>query len=133
MSLVNPIADLLTRIRNALHKKFKTTMVPKSKIKVKILEILKNEGFILNFKEIKKNQQPQLKIFLKYVGDEEKSVINNIQMISKSGRRIYAGKDELPYIMGGYGIAIISTSKGIMTDSEARKQGIGGEVLCEVS
>ena len=128
MNTTDPIADMLTRIRNANSNKHKTVDIPSSKIKVSIAEILFNEGYIKSFEEIKDDTQGTIRITLKY--DEKGArVIDGIKRISKPGLRIYAGKDELPKVLNGLGIAIISTSKGLKTDKEAREANLGGEVL----
>ena len=132
MNITDPIADMLTRIRNANTSKHKTVDVPASKMKVAIAEILFKEGYIKSFEEIKDvNTQGVIRITLKY--DEKGTrVIDGLKRISKPGLKVYAGKDELPKVLNGLGIAIISTSKGLMTDKEAREAGIGGEVLAYV-
>ena len=131
MNTTDPIADMLTRIRNANSSKHKTVDIPSSKIKVSIAEILFNEGYIKSFEEIKDDTQGTIRITLKY--DEKGArVIDGIKRISKPGLRIYAGKDELPKVLNGLGIAIISTSKGLKTDKEAREAGMGGEVLAYI-
>ncbi len=131
MNTTDPIADMLTRIRNANSSKHKTVDVPASKMKVAIAEILFKEGYIKAFEEIKNENQGIIRITLKY--DEKGGrVIDGIKRISKPGLRVYAGKEELPKVLNGLGIAIISTSKGLKTDKEAREAGIGGEVLAYV-
>ena len=132
MNTTDPIADMLTRIRNANTSKHKTVDVPASKMKVAIAEILFKEGYIKSFEEIKDvNTQGVIRITLKY--DEKGTrVIDGLKRISKPGLKVYAGKDELPKVLNGLGIAIISTSKGLMTDKQAREAGIGGEVLAYV-
>ncbi len=131
MNTTDPIADMLTRIRNANSNKHKTVDVPASKMKVAIADILFKEGYIKSFEEISNDVQGTIRITLKY--DEKGSrVIAGIKRISKPGLRVYASKEELPRVLNGLGIAIVSTSKGIMTDREARKVGLGGEVLAYV-
>ncbi len=131
MNTTDPIADMLTRIRNANSSKFKTVDIPASNMKRSIADILYKEGYIKSFEEIQDNTQGIIRISLKY--DEKGArVISGLKRISKPGLRIYASKEELPRVLNGLGIAIISTSKGIMTDREARKEGIGGEVLAYV-
>ncbi len=131
MNTTDPIADMLTRIRNANSSKHKTVDVPASKMKVAIAEILFKEGYIKAFEEIKNENQGIIRITLKY--DEKGTrVIDGIKRISKPGLRVYAGKEDLPKVLNGLGIAIISTSKGLKTDKEAREAGIGGEVLAYV-
>ena len=130
MNITDPIADMLTRIRNANAQRHETVDVPASKLKKSIAEILLEEGYIKAFEEIEDNSQGILRITLKYVN--KKQVITGLKRISKPGLRVYATKDELPKVLGGLGIALISTSKGIMTDKKARQEGIGGEVLAFV-
>ncbi len=131
MTMSDPIADMLTRIRNASAANKKTVEIPASNIKKSIAEILLNEGYItkVDFKE--DDKQGIRKITLKYTPEKEK-VIAGIKRISKPGLRVYAGSDEVPKVLNGLGTAIISTSKGLLTDKEARKAGVGGEVLCYV-
>lgn len=131
MNTTDPIADMLTRIRNANSSKHKTVDVPSSNMKKAIAGILFEEGYIKSFEEIKNDNQGIIRITLKY--DEKGArVIDGIKRISKPGLRVYASKDELPQVLNGLGIALISTSKGIKTDKEARKEGLGGEVLAYV-
>ena len=131
MVTTDPIADMLTRIRNAGQAKFKTVDVPASNIKKDIAEILFNEGYIKSYEEIKTDNQGIIRITLKYT-EKGKKVISGLKRISKPGLRVYAGKEDLPKVLNGLGIAIISTSKGLKTDKEAREAGIGGEVLAYV-
>jgi len=131
MVMTDPIADMLTRIRNALVVKHETIEVPASNMKRAIANILLQEGFIKGFTEIDNGNQGILRITLKYGPNNEK-VINGLKRISKPGLRVYARKDQIPKVLGGLGIAIISTSKGVMTDKEARRLGVGGEVICYV-
>ena len=131
MNTTDPIADMLTRIRNANSSKHKTVDIPSSKMKLGIAEILFKEGYIKSFEELNDNSQGVIRITLKY--DEKGGrVIDGIKRISKPGLRVYAAKDELPQVLNGLGIALISTSKGIKTDKEARAEGLGGEVLAYV-
>ncbi|MCQ2534089.1 MAG: 30S ribosomal protein S8 [Clostridia bacterium] len=130
MQITDAIADMLTRIRNAGTAGHPTVMVPASNLKKAIAQILLDEGYITRFECFEDNKQGMMKITLKYAG--KKSVISGIKRISKPGLRMYADKENLPYVLGGLGIAIISTSKGVMTDKEARKLGVGGEVLAYV-
>ena len=132
MNITDPIADMLTRIRNANTSKHKTVDVPSSKMKLSIADILFKEGYIKSYEEIKDvNTQGVIRITLKY--DEKGTrVIDGLKRISKPGLKVYAGKDELPKVLNGLGIAIISTSKGLMTDKQARELGVGGEVLAYV-
>ena len=129
--MTDPIADMLTRIRNANKEKFLTVDIPSSKVKVAIAEVLLEQGFIKSFEIIKDKVQPTLKVTLKYDEDGNR-VIEGLKRISKPGLRIYANKDELPKVLNGLGIALISTSKGIMTDKKARELNIGGEVLAYI-
>ena len=131
MTTTDPIADMLTRIRNANSSKHKTVDIPSSKIKVSIAEILFKEGYIKAYEEIDNDNQGIIRVSLKYT-EKGKKVISGLKRISKPGLRIYASKDELPKVLNGLGIALISTSKGIMTDKEARKLGVGGEVLAYI-
>ena len=131
MQITDPIADMLTRIRNAGCAKHEIVDVPASKMKKAIAQILLDEGYIKSFQLIDDGTQGVIRITLKYLPGKEKA-IQGLKRVSKSGRRIYAGHKSLPKVMGGLGIAIISTSKGIMTDHAARKEGLGGEVLCFV-
>ena len=130
MNITDPIADMLTRIRNANAQRHETVDVPSSKLKKSIAEILLDEGYIKSFEEIEDNSQGIIRITLKYVNKQK--VISGLKRISKPGLRVYANKEELPRVLGGLGIALISTSKGIMTDKKARQEGIGGEVLAFV-
>ena len=131
MQITDPIADMLTRIRNANTAKHETVSVPASKIKVAIAKILLDEGYISGYDVIEDGLQGVIKITLKY-GANKTKVISGLKRVSKPGLRVYAGKEELPRVLRGLGIAIISTSKGIMTDKEARKNNVGGEVLAFV-
>ena len=132
MMTSDPIADMLTRIRNANTAKHDTVDVPSSKIKVAIAGILLDEGFIEKYEIIEDGNFKTIRITLKYGADKNEKVISGIKKISKPGLRVYAGKDELPRVLGGLGTAIISTNQGVITDKEARKLGVGGEVLCFV-
>jgi len=131
MTMTDPIADMLTRIRNANTVHHDSVEVPVSKIKLAMAEVLKQEGFIREY-DLKKGHKPGIiRVYLKY-GPSREKVISGLKRISKPGLRVYAQKDDLPRVLGGLGIAIISTSQGIMTDKAARKAGLGGEVLCYV-
>ena len=130
MNITDPIADMLTRIRNANAQRHESVDVPASKLKKSIAEILFDEGYIKSFEEIEDNSQGIIRITLKYVNKQK--VISGLKRISKPGLRVYANKEELPQVLGGLGIALISTSKGIMTDKKARQEGIGGEVLAYI-
>lgn len=131
MQITDPIADMLTRIRNANSAKHETVDIPASKMKKAIAEILSEEGYIKNYQVIEDNKQGVIRIALKY-GPSKEKVISGLKRVSKPGLRIYAGAEELPRVLKGLGIAIISTSKGVMTDKKARKENIGGEVLAFV-
>lgn len=130
MVMTDPIADMLTRIRNANIARAKTVEIPASNIKKELARILKDEGYIEDCDFIDDNKQGVIRIHLKYNGKER--VISGLKRISKPGLRVYATKDEIPRVLGGLGIAVLSTSQGIMTDKKARKSGIGGEVLCYI-
>jgi small subunit ribosomal protein S8 len=130
MSVTDPIADYLIRIRNAVSAGHEKVDIPSSKVKVEITKILKEEGFIANYKVQEDAIQGSIRIFLKYSDGE--SVITGLKQVSRPGCRIYAVSEKVPKVMGGLGVAIVSTSKGIMTGHETHKQGIGGEVLCEI-
>lgn len=129
--MTDPISDLLARIRNAKLRKYKSLYVPFSKVKRAILIILSEEGFIQGFKEVKIAGFSELKILLKY-GKNEESVITDLKRVSTPGRRVYSGWKSIPYVKRGIGIAIISTSKGLMTDRKSREDKVGGEILCYV-
>lgn len=131
MSMTDPIADMLTRIRNAAQAGHKNLTIPASGLKEQLARVLKEEGYITDFSMIKDSKQGLLKVSLKYAEDE-KSVITKISRISKPGLRRYVGKDDIPKVLNGLGISILSTSSGIMTDKSARKLGVGGELLCLV-
>lgn len=131
MTMTDPIADMLTRIRNANTVGHATVEIPASKMKKSIAEILVGEGYIKGFDVISDDKQGTIRIQMKYGADKER-VISGIKKISKPGLKVYAKSDEVPKVLGGLGIAIISTSKGIISDKEARKLGVGGEVICYV-
>jgi small subunit ribosomal protein S8 len=130
MSLSDPVADFLGRIRNAISAKHEKVDIPASRMKLEITKILKDEGYIQNFKVQEDNKQGVIRIFLKY--SDGIPVITGLKQISRPGRRIYTPKQKLPTVIGGLGVAIVSTSKGIMTTEQSLKNGVGGEVLCEV-
>ena len=132
MTMSDPIADMLTRIRNANTAKHDTVDVPASKMKIAIADILFNEGYITKYDIVEDGNFKTIRITLKYGADKNEKVISGIKRISKPGLRVYAGKDELPSVLGGLGIAILSTNQGIITDKEARKLQVGGEVLAFV-
>ena len=129
MTMSDPIADMLTRIRNANTAKHDTVDIPASKIKVAIAGILVDEGFIEKYDIIEDGNFKTIRVTLKYGADKNEKIITGLKRISKPGLRVYASKDELPRVLGGLGTAIISTNKGVLTDKEARKQNVGGEVL----
>jgi len=131
MPTTDPIADMLTRIRNGLVVRKPFVLVPSSKIKVAIAQILLEEGFIQGYEVTKDRPQANIRLWLKY-DDKRKPVVTGLQRVSRPGRRVYRGKQELPWVLSGLGIAIVSTPKGVMTGREARRQGVGGEVLCYV-
>ncbi len=132
MSMSDPIADMLTRIRNANTAKHDTVDVPSSKMKEAIANILTNEGYIAGYEVIEDGVKKTMRITLKYGVDKNEKVISGIKRISKPGLRVYANRDELPRVLGGMGTAIVSTNKGVITDKEARKLGVGGEVIAYV-
>jgi len=134
MSTTDPIADMLTRIRNACMAGHNYVVVPSSKVKLAITRILKEEGFIESYDVTRDRPQPMIRIWLKYAGDRKnrRPVITGLKRVSKPGRRIYTGKKDIPWVLSGMGIAILSTSKGIMTGKKARRLGLGGEVLCYI-
>jgi small subunit ribosomal protein S8 len=131
MSMTDPIADFLTRIRNGQASGKTQVLVPASKVKLSIAKVLKDEGYIEDFTSTVEDGKPTLVVQLKYY--QGRPVIDRIERVSRPGLRVYKGKDELPSILGGLGVAIVSTSKGVMTDRQARAAGHGGEVLCIVS
>ncbi len=131
MSMTDPIADMLTRIRNGITSHHDRVELPSSKLKVEVARILKSEGFIANYKVVEETPQSVLRIYLKYSDDGE-PVIHGIERVSRPGRRVYRGKEDIPQVLGGLGLAIISTSRGVLSGAEAAKTGIGGEVLCQV-
>ena len=132
--MTDPIADMLTRIRNAIMAGHTSVVMPSSKLKLAILGILKEQGFIQNYDVVPDRPQPKVRVWLKYAGErkERASVISGLKRISKPGCRVYVGKQEIPWVLSGMGIAILSTHKGVLTDRQARKMGLGGEVLCYV-
>ena len=130
--MTDPIADMLTRIRNGIGAKKKTVDMPLSKLKVQLANILKAEGYIHDFETLEDNVQGTLRIALRYIGEDMESPIHGLQRVSKPGRRVYAKSDEMPKILGGLGVAIVSTNRGLMTGKSARKARVGGEILCSV-
>ena len=134
MSMTDPIADMLTRIRNGIQARHDRVEMPTSKLKVEVARILKSEGFISNYKLLAAEEgkvQGTLRVYLKYSDDGE-PVIHGIERVSRPGRRVYRGKEEIPKVLGGLGLAIVSTSKGVLSGAEAARTGVGGEVLCQV-
>ena len=132
MTMSDPIADMLTRIRNANTAKHDTVDIPASKMKIAIADILVDEGYITKYDIVEDGNFKSIRVTLKYGADKNEKVITGIKRISKPGLRVYAGKDEIPTVLGGLGIAILSTNKGVVTDKEARKLQVGGEVLAFV-
>jgi len=130
MSLSDPIGDMIARIKNAQSRNHKKVQLPSSKFKIKIAEVLKSEGYIIDYKVSQETNKPYLEISLKY--NSGNPVISSIQRVSKPGRRVFSRAESLPKINNGLGIAIISTPKGVMTDIDARKQKVGGEIICKV-
>ena len=130
MSLTDPVADFLTRIRNAIRARHQKLDVPASKLKVEIARILKEEGYISNYKTQEEAGKPMLRVYLKYIGAE--AVILDLARVSRPGCRVYIGHDEIKRVQGGLGISIMTTPKGVMTGKQARREGVGGELLCEV-
>ncbi len=131
MSMTDPIADLLTRIRNATKEKHEKLEVPASRLKANVVRVLKEEGYIKNFRLMREEGRPVIKVYLKYTENGD-SVIQGIRRISRPGLRRYSGYEEMPRPLGGAGVAIVSTSKGVTTGHKARVQKVGGEILCEV-
>ena len=130
MTIIDPIADMLTRIRNAIMASHESVLVPSSKIKLSIIKILKEEGFIDRYEVLKGKPQAMIKIYLKYA--DEQPAILGLERVSKPGLRVYVERHEIPRVYGGLGIAVLSTSKGIMTSQKAWRQQLGGEILCYV-
>jgi small subunit ribosomal protein S8 len=131
MPVTDPISDMLTRIRNGLLVRKSFVMVPSSKIKVAIAQILLEEGYIQGYEVTNERPQPNIRVWLKY-DEKRRPVVTGLQRVSKPGRRVYRGKQEIPWVLSGLGIAIVSTPRGVMTGREARRQGMGGEILCFV-
>ena len=131
MNLTDPVADFLTRIRNSHRARHQKMDVPTSKLKVEIARILKEEGYIANYKAVEENGHPVLRVYLKY-GPNNEAVIRDLQRVSRPGCRVYLGKEEIRRVQGGLGISIMTTPKGVMTGRQARREGVGGEILCEV-
>jgi len=129
--VTDPVADMLARIRNGSLAEHEKVDIPSSKLKVRLAEILKEEGFIKNFRLIEDKRQGVLRVYLKY-GPSQERVISGLRRVSKPGRRLYVGADRIPSVLGGMGVAILSTPQGVLTDRESRKAKVGGEVLCYV-
>jgi len=136
MTVIDPIADMLTRIRNAVSAGHTLVAMPSSKLKIEIAKIMKDEGYLEGFDVAESEQSPQraLRLKIKYVGErrERRPVISGIERVSKPGRRIYTKKQDIPWVLSGIGVAILSTPKGVMTGARARQLGVGGEILCKV-
>lgn len=134
MSISDPISDMLTRIRNAAEREHEHVTLPHSKLKESLAMVLKDEGYINEYQVLPEHPQAVLRLEMKYVGDRRhrRAVITGLQRVSKPGRRVYVAKDEIPWVRSGMGIAVLTTSRGVMTGQQARRQGIGGEVLCEI-
>ena len=130
-AISDPIADLLTRIRNGIRARHQRVELPSSKLKVEVARILKEEGYIANFKVAEEGKKKTLKVFLRY-GNDGKNSISVLERVSKPGRRVYVGAREVPSVLGGLGVTIITTPQGVMTGKAARKSGVGGEVICSI-
>ncbi len=131
MSLTDPVADFLARVRNAIQAKQQKVDVPASKLKLEIARILKEEGYIANFKGTEEEGRKVLRVYLKY-GPNNEATMSQLARISRPGCRVYVGRNEIPRVLGGLGINILTTPKGVMTGRQARKEGVGGEILCEI-
>ncbi len=131
MNLTDPVADFLTRIRNSMRARHQKLDVPASKLKAEIARILKEEGYIANYKATEEEGRSVLRLYLKY-GSNNEAAIRNLKRISRPGCRVYIGRDEIKRVQGGLGIAILTTPRGVMTGRQARREGVGGEFLCEV-
>ena len=134
MSMSDPIADMLTRVRNALIRQHPTVSIPHSRAKESVIQVLQDEGYIEDYEVLPENPRPVLLVRLKYVGGrrDRRSVITGVERVSKPGRRVYVGKSDIPWVLSGMGTAILTTSRGVMTGQQARRLGIGGEVICKV-
>lgn len=131
MVMTDPIADMLTRIRNASHARHDSVDIPASRLKKELARVLKDEGFVRDVRILKEGPFETIRVYLKY-GAHKSEAIGGIRRISKPGRRVYVTKDQIPRVLGGFGIAVLSTSRGVMTDRQARKERVGGEVICYV-
>ncbi len=134
MSMSDPIADMLTRVRNGLQRQHPSVSMPHSSMKVAVAQVLKDEGYIADFRVLPQSPRDVLQLDLKYLGGrrDRRSVITGIERVSRPGRRIYVDKNSIPWVMSGMGIAVLTTSRGIMTGQKARRLGVGGEVICKV-
>ena len=128
---IDPVSDMLTRIRNAMGARHSKVEIPASKLKIEIVRILKEEGYITNYRIAKESSKTTIKAYLKY-GSDTRPVISRIERVSKPGRRVFVGSKEVPRVIGGMGINILSTSAGVMTGAQARKKGVGGEIVCSI-
>ena len=131
MSLTDPVADFLARIRNSINARHQKVDIPASKLKLEIARILKEEGYIANFKATEEEGHKVVRVYLKY-GNDNQAAISQLNRISRPGCRVYVGNNEIPRVLGGLGINILTTPKGVMTGRQARREGVGGEILCEV-
>ncbi|MBV9086536.1 MAG: 30S ribosomal protein S8 [Acidobacteriaceae bacterium] len=131
MSLTDPVSDFLARIRNAIKARHQKVDVPASKLKLEIARILKEEGYIANYKPVEEEGHKLVRVYLKY-GTDNEAAISNVERISRPGCRVYVGRNEIPRVLGGMGINILTTPKGVMTGRQARREGVGGEILCEI-
>jgi len=131
MSMTDPIADLLTRIRNAGVVGHTTIMVPRSKVKLALVKVLKSEGFIEGYLDLPEGPQGLIKVFLRY-DDDQRAIIRGVERVSKPSRRVYVGKNDIPRVRNGLGVSILTTPRGILTDAQARAAGVGGEIICRV-
>jgi small subunit ribosomal protein S8 len=131
---MDPIADMLTRVRNAIMRQHESVSIPHSSVKEALAQVLKDEGYIEEFQVLTEEARPAIRVKLKYVGDRRhrRSVITGIERVSKPGRRVYVGKKDIPWVLSGMGTAILTTPRGVMTGEKARSLGVGGEVLCKV-
>jgi small subunit ribosomal protein S8 len=132
--MTDPVADMLTRIRNAVQAGHSSVVIPSSKLKLALVRILRDEGFVQNYDVIPDRPQAKIRIWLRYMGErrDRKPVITGLRRVSKPGRRMYVGKTEIPWVLSGTGVAILSTPKGLLTDRQARRMGVGGELVCYV-
>ena len=131
MNMTDPIADMITRIRNGVRARLPKIDVPASKLKVEIARILKEEGYIANFKATEEEGKRLLRVYLKY-GNNNEAAISNLERVSRPGCRVYVGRNEIPRVLGGLGINILTTPRGVMTGRQARREGVGGEILCQI-